>query len=234
MPKIISNNDQSTKQVDGVFETYYRAARWVSTNVEVKTSLYVYFVDFFAYFVLQTVRSLNHTVLGGLATEFLWQVQNTVTAALQRLVPDGPPPLLPHNPAATTPTIITIDDSPTDVAGDDAPAVSTPALPQLPATAVSARPKAELVQTILVGSATLRMLSKSAQQMQEKAAEKKGKGKQKGNGGGSSSVFGIDNLCKYHIHTRHTKAAECAEAFVRRTGGKGVWVCGLVMRDVGE
>ncbi|EKG10626.1 hypothetical protein MPH_12297 [Macrophomina phaseolina MS6] len=84
--------------------SWHRAARWVANNIEsplVESALRRFFVDWFAYFLLQMLSELDAKGLAHYPNAFLWHVLRAINAALRRHVPGLP---LPDQSPATNST----------------------------------------------------------------------------------------------------------------------------------
>lgn len=248
--RIGTKNEAGKKQDANVyFSPYCRAARWLANNTSVQpdSGLYIYHVHFFAYFVLQTVPRLEQKVLNDLPASFLWHVLCAVNEALKRHVPGGPRALHTDTEVATNDATDMETTSVTAIDTDDDDATTAePDQTQAPKhtyahamNAINSLPKTELIQTILLQSAVLRIyknvLLDKGRARKESGAKKKRR--QKANMSDDEDIkamddsapikkfIGIEDLCMYHGHAAGLVCAR-RSAMDDDVDGQGVW--GLV------
>ncbi|KAL0260036.1 hypothetical protein SLS55_005781 [Diplodia seriata] len=238
-------NNHEEPVVDTVF-TWKRTARWVLNHPDInpkRCGLYVFLQDFFAFFVLQVMPSLNEGVISDLPNSFLWDILCALESALARHVP-GLPALTTDRSTAKSATGLTTF---TMVNGKEVPVVhiedideekdtlSVPinsevdtkptAVPEEEA-ALKVLPKSSLISKVILLAGILRAITDGTlaqpqpSKKRETPAKKKSTKKNEdcdddGSDDDSETVtfFGVSNLCKYHVHTTAEMRDRCEQKF---------------------
>ncbi|KAL1642758.1 hypothetical protein SLS58_005262 [Diplodia intermedia] len=220
------NHNHEEPVVDTIF-TWKRTARWVLNHPDINPEscgLYIFMTDFFAFFVLQAMPSLEQGVISDLPNSFLWHILCALESALARHVPG-----LPVMDGKEVP-VVHIEDSdeeketlsvPIDSEVDTKPT----AVPE-EEEALKVLPKSSLISKVILLAGILRAITdgtlaqpqppkKRGHPAKKKSTTKNEDCDDDGSDDDSETdtFFGVLNLCKYHVHTTAEMRNRCKQKF---------------------